>query len=161
MAEACNFVFDELEPGQRASYTRTIDFRHIQLFAAATGDVNPVHLDAAYAATTAFGEPIAHGMLTGGLVSAALALVLPGPGTVYLSQSLRFRAPVHVGDRITVELTVTDKNPRRQWVTLDCRAVNQHGKVVTQGSAEVIAPARKLSLELPPEPAVTLAGETP
>jgi 3-hydroxybutyryl-CoA dehydratase len=161
MAAQSNYTFDELEVGQSATYTRTIDYRHIQLFAAATGDVNPVHLDAGYAATTDFGEPIAHGMLTGGLVSAALALVLPGPGTVYLSQSLRFRAPVRIGDNITVELTVSEKNARRHWVTLDCRARNQHGKIVAQGAAEVIPPTQKLSLELPPEPEVAVSAATP
>lgn len=154
MAKQGNFTFDELQVGQSASYQRTIEQRHIELFAAATGDVNPVHLDPHYAATTAFGEPIAHGMLTGGLVSAALALVLPGPGTVYLNQSLRFRAPVKVGDTITVELAVTEKRKRGQRVSLDCRAVNQDGKLVASGSAEVMAPAEKISVELPPEPAV-------
>lgn len=157
MPEQGNFTFDELQVGQTARYTRTIEQRHIQLFAAATGDVNPVHLDPDYAASTPFGEPVAHGMLTGGLVSAALALVLPGPGTVFLGQSLRFRAPVMPGDTVTVELTVTEKRNRRQWVSIDCRAVNQHGKVVASGNAEVMAPTEKLTVALPPEPAVTIA----
>ncbi|MBN7796686.1 MaoC family dehydratase [Parahaliea mediterranea] len=157
MPEQGNFTFDELQVGQTASYTRTIEQRHIQLFAAATGDVNPVHLDPDYAASTPFGEPIAHGMLTGGLISAALALEMPGPGTVFLGQSLRFRAPVKPGDTVTIELTVTEKRSRRQWVSIDCRAVNQHGKVVASGSAEVMAPGEKLSVALPPEPAASIA----
>jgi len=158
MTSCSNFTFDELQAGQSATYTRTIERRQVQLFAAATGDVNPVHLDAAFAATTSFGEPIAHGMLTGGLVSAALALVLPGPGTIYLGQSLRFRLPVKIGDTITVTLTVLEKKDRRQRVSLDCKATNQHGKLVASGSAEVMAPSEKLTLELPPEPAVTLSN---
>lgn len=153
---ASNVTFDEIAVGQSARYSRTVETRHIQLFAAATGDVNPVHLDPAFAAATAFGEPIAHGMLTGGLVSAALALVLPGPGTIFLGQSLRFRAPVKVGDTVTVELTVTEKRERRQWVALDCRVTNQDGKVVASGSAEVMAPTEKLSVALPPEPRVEI-----
>lgn len=158
MTQQSNVTYAEITVGQSAHYSRVIEARHIQLFAAATGDVNPVHLDPDYAASTPFGEPIAHGMLTGGLVSAALALVLPGPGTVFLGQSLRFRAPVKAGDTITVELTVTEKRDRRQWVSLDCRALNQHGKVVASGTAEVMAPVDKLTVTLPPEPEVSLGA---
>ncbi|GAB3270613.1 MaoC family dehydratase [Parahaliea aestuarii] len=156
MSTRTNYTFDELSIGQSARYQRRIDMRHIQLFAAACGDTNPVHLDAAFAAGTPFGEPIAHGMLTGALVSAALALELPGPGTVYLGQSLRFRAPVKVGDTLTVELVVSELRERRQWVSLDCTVRNQHDKIVASGSAEVMAPAEKATLDLPPEPRFSL-----
>lgn len=147
-----NITFSELAVGLSATFTRTITAHHIQLFAAATGDVNPVHLDPAFAAGTPFGEPVAHGMLTGGLISAALATVLPGPGTVYLGQDLRFRLPVRIGDTVTVELAVTEKRERRQWVRLACRATNQHGKLVASGDAEVMAPTEKLRIALPQEP---------
>ncbi|MFV0278620.1 MAG: MaoC/PaaZ C-terminal domain-containing protein [Parahaliea sp.] len=156
MTSRSNFTYDELHVGQTARYQRGIDMNHIRLFAAASGDVNPVHLDPDFAAGTAFGEPIAHGMLTGGLVSAALALVLPGPGTIYLGQSLRFRAPVKPGDTLTVELTVTDKQDKRQRVNLDCKVLNQRDQVVASGTAEVMAPSEKLSIELPPEPVFQL-----
>ncbi len=141
MPEVRNHTFDELAIGQRAESTRTVTMEDIRLFAAASGDHNPLHLDPDYAAGTQFGECIAHGMFTGGLISAALAMQLPGPGTIYLSQSLAFRLPVKIGDTLTVQLTVTDKQPRRRQVTLDCLVLNQHGKKVVTGSAEVIAPA--------------------
>lgn len=159
MTTCVNFSYDELQPGQQATYSRTIEQRHIQLFAAATGDTNPVHLDPHYAASTEFGEPIAHGMLTGGLISAALALVMPGPGTVFLSQQLRFRTPVRVGDTVTIELTVAEKRDRLRWVSLQCRAVNQDAKVVATGTAEVIAPAARQTVELAEEPAISIQTE--
>lgn len=155
MNELTNYTFDELLIGQRAEYTKRVDERDIQLFAAVSGDVNPLHLDAEYAATTDFGERIAHGMLTGAFISAALALELPGPGTVYLGQSLRFRRPVRIGDEITVRLEVTEKREDKGFVTLSCDAVNQDGKSVVTGTAEVMAPREKLRLPRPPLPTVT------
>lgn len=150
MPEVSNHTFDELTIGQRAESTRTVTMADIRLFAAASGDHNPLHLDPAYAATTRFGGCIAHGMFTGALVSAALAMQMPGPGTVYLGQSLAFRLPVKVGDTLTVQLTVADKQPRRRQVTLDCLVLNQHGKTVVTGTAEVIAPAEKQTLTVAP-----------
>ena len=109
MPELGNFTYDEISIGQTARYSKLVEERDVKLFAAVSGDVNPVHLDADFAAGTPFGEPIAHGMLTGAIISAALAMELPGPGTVYLSQSLKFRLPVKPGDTITVALEVTGK----------------------------------------------------
>jgi 3-hydroxybutyryl-CoA dehydratase len=152
MSKLSNYTYDEIEIGQQASYSKTIGEQDIQMFAAVSGDVNPVHLDAEFAATTQFKQPIAHGMLTGALVSAALALELPGPGTIYLGQSLRFRLPVLIGDHITIELEVTEKRDDRKFVTLDCKALNQNGKVVASGIAEVMAPSEKLELEAPEIP---------
>ncbi len=153
MSTLSNFTFDELEIGQSAEYSRLVTDQDIQLFAAASGDVNPVHLDADYAASTQFGGCIAHGMLTGAFISAALAMRLPGPGTIYLGQSLKFRLPVKAGDEITVHLEVTEKQARRRLVTLACKALNQHGKAVATGTAEVMAPDEKLTLPCPPLPA--------
>ncbi len=158
MPQLVNYTYDEITLGQTASMTREITERDIQLFAAVSGDVNPVHLDADYAAATDFGEPIAHGMLSGALISAALAMELPGPGAVYIKQSLTFRLPVKVGDTVTIQLEVTDKKDRRRFVTLDCKALNQDGKVVANGTAEVIAPAEKISIERPEVPQVSLVG---
>ncbi len=149
MTRISNVPYDEITIGQTATYTREVGERDIALFAAASGDVNPVHLDAEYAAGTPFGERIAHGMLSGAFISAALAMSLPGPGTIYIGQTLRFRLPVKIGDTITVTLEVTEKHQRRQLVTLDCTATNQHGKVVTNGTAEVMAPTEKLELDMP------------
>lgn len=152
MSMLSNFTYDEIEIGQTARYSKTIEALDIQMFAAVSGDVNPVHLDAAFAATTQFKQPIAHGMLTGAVISAALAMELPGPGTIYLGQTLRFRLPVFIGDSITVELEVTEKRDDRKFVTLNCEAVNQDGKTVASGVAKVIAPTEKLELEKPELP---------
>ena len=124
------------------------------LFAAVSGDVNPVHLDADFAATTMFKQRIGHGAWTGSIISAALALELPGPGTIYLSQNLSFRAPVNIGDTVTINLEVTAKKDGKNIVTLNTQAVNQHGTTVAKGSAEVIAPTEKLSLTKPELPTI-------
>jgi acyl dehydratase len=151
-----NFTYDEISLGQTAEYVRTVTERDLTLFAAVSGDVNPVHLDEEFAKSTRFCGRIAHGMMTGALVSAALACVLPGPGTIYLNQSLRFTAPVKIGDAITIKLTVTAKRDDRRFVTLDCEAVNQNGEVIATGVAEVIAPREKMKLTAPELPAITL-----
>jgi 3-hydroxybutyryl-CoA dehydratase len=154
MGQISNHTFEEISVGQTATYTRTVEDRDIQLFAAASGDVNPVHLDDEFAAKTEFKGRIAHGMLTGAFISAALAMQLPGPGTVYIGQSLRFRLPVKIGDTVTVTLEVTEKRSRRNFVTLDCKATNQDGKLVASGTAEVIAPTERLVIDELPLPAV-------
>ena len=147
-----NYPIDQIAVGQTASYSKTLTERDVILFAACSGDVNPVHLDKTYAATTPFGEPIGHGMWTGALVSAAIATRLPGPGSVYRSQSLNFKHPVKIGDTVTVTLTVTEIKERLKLIALDCAAHNQDGRLIAKGIAEVIAPAEKLSIN---------AGELP
>jgi len=156
MKQISNYTYDEISIGQTASYSRTIGEKEIILFAAATGDVNPVHLDAEFAAGTLFKERIAHGMLTGGIISAALALVLPGPGTIYLGQSLRFQRPVKLGDELTARLQVSAKRDDKKIVTLDCEVLNQHGKTVANGTAEIMAPGEKIVIDQPSEPRVTV-----
>ena len=148
--------YDALEIGQSADYTKTVSEQDIVLFAAISGDVNPVHLNESYARTTVFGERIAHGMLTGSLVSAALAMTLPGPGSIYLGQSLKFRRPVKINDTITVHLEVTDKRDAKKIVTLDCKVTNQNGDVVATGTADVIAPTEKIQLETPALPNIQI-----
>ena len=111
-----NVTFDEIAIGDTATYTRLITNQEVEAFAAISGDHNPLHLDPEYAATTDFGECIAHGMLTGALISAAIAMQLPGPG-LSTSARIQFRAPVMLGDTLTVTLTVTDKHAKRPWVT--------------------------------------------
>ena len=131
-----NLTFDEIEIGDTTTYSRLITNQEVEAFAAISGDHNPLHLDPDYAATTSFGECIAHGMLTGALISAAIAMQLPGPGSVYLSQQIQFRAPVFLGDTLTVTLTVTDKHAKRPWITLKCE-VDKSGRSIRspRGSA--------------------------
>jgi 3-hydroxybutyryl-CoA dehydratase len=127
-----------LNPGDKASRTTTITDDMIRAFAALTGDSNPVHLDDAYAATTRFGRRIAHGMIAAGLISATLANDLPGPGTVYLSQTLQFKAPVYPGDTITTTVEVKSVRPDKPIVTLGTVCKNQEDRAVLEGEAVVL-----------------------
>lgn len=145
-----NVTYDEIEVGNTASFSKTLTEQDLVLFATTSGDVNPVHLDQEYAKNSMFGERIGHGMWSAGLVSATLATVLPGPGTIYLGQTLSFRRPVKIGDRLTASLTVTGKQDEKKQVTLDCKVTNQDGKVVVTGEAVVIAPSEKVRLEKAP-----------
>jgi len=156
MSALTNYTYDEITIGQTATYSKDITEKDVRLFAHVSGDVNPVHLDAEFAAGTQFKERIAHGMLTGAVVSAAIAMELPGPGTIYLGQSLRFRMPVKLGDSITVNLEVTKKRDDKKFVTLDCKVVNQNDELVATGTAEVMAPSEKMSIERPALPNVTV-----
>lgn len=147
-----NRTFDEIAVGDSASLTRTVSQQDIELFAVISGDVNPARLDPGHADTAMFHRIIAQGMLEAGLISAVLGTRLPGPGTVYLGQNLRFLAPVVTGDRITATLTVTEKQADSRDVTLDCRCTNQNGDVVIRGTAHVRAPKDKMRgprVELP------------
>jgi acyl dehydratase len=127
-----------LQPGDKASRTTPITDEMIRLFAGLTGDTNPVHLDEAYAAGTRFGRRIAHGMIAAGLISATLANDLPGPGTVYLSQTLQFKAPVYPGDTITTTVEVKSVRPDKPIVTLITTCKNQSDAVVLTGEAVVL-----------------------
>ena len=139
-----NRTFDEIKVGDSASLQRTLDTRDIQLFAVMSGDVNPAHVDPEYAASSLFHEVIAHGMWGGALISTVLGTLYPGPGTVYIDQSLHFSRPVTIGDTITVTVTVKEKFERTRHVILDCHCVNQEGRSVIRGTAEVLAPAEKV-----------------
>src|SRR5690606_24321683 len=139
-----NRTFDELAVGDTASIERTLAQQDIQLFAVLSGDVNPTHIDPEFAASTRYSGVIAHGMWGGALISAVLGTRLPGPGTVYLGQTLRFLAPVKLGDRLTVQVTVTALDPGKRCVTLACSCTNQDGKQVIEGEAHVIAPDERI-----------------
>lgn len=145
-----NRCYDELAIGDSASLARTLTQRDIELFAILSGDVNPAHLDEAYARETPFHKVIAHGMWGGTLISTVLGTRLPGPGTIYVRQSLAFLRPVGLGDLITVTVTVKDKLDKHR-VVLECACTNQAGKAVITGEAEVIAPDTKVR-----RPAATL-----
>ncbi|MCL6414629.1 MaoC family dehydratase N-terminal domain-containing protein [Aestuariirhabdus sp. Z084] len=156
MKTLTNYTFEELEIGSSATFERTLEERDLVLFAAVSGDVNPLHLDPEFASTTQFGERIAHGAWSGSLISAALANVMPGPGTVYLGQNLKFQRPVKLGDRLTVQLEVKEKKERRHQVTFITQVVNQDGKTVVSGEAQVMAPTEKMTLEAPVLPAISI-----
>jgi phosphate acetyltransferase len=151
-----NRTFDELQVGDSASIARTLTYKDIELFAIMSGDVNPAHVDEEFARSDMFHRIIAHGMWGGALISTVLGTQLPGPGAVYLGQSLRFRRPVCLGDTITVTVRVAEKFAEKCRVTLDCQATNQRGELVISGTAEVIAPTEKISRERVTLPEVKL-----
>lgn len=152
-----NITYAELNEGDTATFTRTLSEDQLVLFAAVSGDVNPVHLDPEYAAESMFKERIAHGMWSGALISAALATVMPGPGTIYLEQSMAFRRPVKLEDTLTVHLTVLRKEPKGR-VVIQCDVRNQNDQKVVSGEAKVIAPSEKVLLHKPHLPKITIEG---
>jgi 3-hydroxybutyryl-CoA dehydratase len=129
-----------LKIGDRAQRVKTITEDDVRLFAQASGDTNSVHLDAAYAAKTIFKRPIAHGMLTASVISAVLGCDLPGLGTIYLSQNLKFKAPVYIGDTITAVVELTAYREDKRIATFSTTVTNQDGTLVVEGEAVVIAP---------------------
>ncbi len=137
--EAVVADLEGLSVGQTATFSKAIEMADIVAFAEASGDTNPVHLDAELAAKTQFGRPIAHGMLTAGLISAVLGTKLPGSGCIYLSQSLKFKAPVMPGDKVTAraEIVAIDLDRRRVTVATTCSVGD---KVVVEGEAVLMIP---------------------
>ena len=133
---------EDIEIGMSRSLWKTVTDRDIELFAEVSTDHNPVHLDDDYARDTIFEGRIAHGMLTAGLISAVIGEQLPGHGTVYLGQTLKFMAPVRPGDRVEARVTVTDMDLRKRRVTMDTTC-EIGGKPVLKGEAVVLAPSRK------------------
>jgi len=133
---------EDMEIGMTRSLSKIVTDRMIELFAEVSSDRNPVHLDESYARDTIFEGRIAHGMLTAGLISAVIGEQLPGHGTVYLGQTLKFMAPVRPGDRVTATVTVTAMDIARRRVTLDC-ACRVGDRVVLKGEALVLAPSAK------------------
>lgn len=150
-----NITYDELQEGDSATYARTLTEDELVLFAAVSGDVNPVHLDSDFAAESDYRERIAHGMWSGSLISAALATVMPGPGTIYREQSLSFRRPVRLDDTLTVNLKVVSKG-RRNLVIFSCDVRNQNDEQIVFGDAKVIAPTQKMSFTKPRLPKITI-----
>src|SRR5471032_467884 len=139
-----NITYDELTVGQIARQSRTLTADDIAAFAAVSGDVNPAHLDAEYADQTLFHGVIAHGMWGAALISKLLGTCLPGPGTIYLEQTLRFLKPVRVGYTLRITATVLTKESVKKHVTLECEIKNQTGALVLAGVATVIAPGEKV-----------------
>ena len=156
MAYIENMTFDEIHPGDSARLKHTLTTKDIQLFAAMSGDVNPAHVDAEFAKTDMFHTIIAHGMWGASLISTVLGTELPGPGAIYLDQTLKFLHPVTPGDTLTVNVTVTDKNPDKNIIHLECSCVNQNNIPVITGIATVIAPNIKIRRKRMELPVVTL-----
>ena len=132
---------EDLKVGQQAMFGRTVTDADILAFAGVSGDTNPIHLHDGFARTTRFGQRIAHGMLSGSYISTVIGTKLPGPGAVYVSQTMNFKAPVIIGDTITAIATITAIDQGRRRVTLKTQCLNGD-KVVIDGEATVLVPRR-------------------
>lgn len=142
-----NRTFDEINLQDSASICKRISQHDIESFALLSGDYNPAHLDSDYAENTMFKGVIAHGMWGGTLISAVLGTQLPGPGTIYLEQTLRFLKPVFPDDEVTATVTVIEKHATKPIIKCQCEVTNQKGKTVISGVATVMAPTEKVSRE--------------
>lgn len=151
-----NRTFDEIQEGDSASLVRQLTERDIQLFAVMSGDVNPAHVDREFARDDRFHQIIGHGMWAGSLISTVLGTQLPGPGTIYLDQSLHFRNPVRLGDTITVTITAREKKSKDHSIIFDCACTRQDGEIAAEGVAEVLAPTKKVRRERIRMPDVSL-----
>jgi 3-hydroxybutyryl-CoA dehydratase len=133
--------FEDLSIGMEASLVRTIGGNDLHVFASLTGDANPIHLDEAYAAATSFRQRIAHGMLSASFISAVFGTQLPGPGCIYISQTLNFRAPVYIGDHVTATVRISDLIEHRKRAIFTC-ACTVGRKLVVEGEAVIQIPSR-------------------
>lgn len=134
---------NEIKLGDKASVEKTISETDIYLFAGITGDLNPAHVNQVASEQTMFKGRVAHGILVTGLISNCLGMHLPGPGTIYMGQQVKFTAPVHIGDTIKAEVEVIEMNVEKNRVKLKTVCTNQHGKVVIDGEALVMPPKKK------------------
>jgi phosphotransacetylase/acyl dehydratase len=151
-----NKIYDEIKIGDSASLTRTLTKADIQLFATVTGDMNPAHLDEAYAKTDIFHQIVGHGMWTGSMFSVLLGMQLPGPGTIYLNQTLKFLKPVHLGDTVTASVKAIAKDDKHKRITFETLCANQKGEHVVEGEAIALAPTEKISWNVLPLPQVQM-----
>jgi 3-hydroxybutyryl-CoA dehydratase len=140
------YYFEDLEVGMEASFAKTVSEADIIAFAEVTGDKNPVHLDPVYAAKTIFKQTIAHGMLTAGYISAVFGMELPGPGAIYVSQTLNFRAPVKIGDRVVAKVRVMELYPPKRRARFEC-ICTVDGKPVLEGEAVLMVPSRPVAAQ--------------
>ena len=127
----------QFSPGESATFVKTITSADIEIFAALSGDHNPLHLNSEYAAKTRFKQRIAHGMLTASLISTVIGMYLPGPGAIYLGQELKFIKAVFVDDTITASVTMDVFDQEKKLMTLKTSCINQHGETVLRGEAKV------------------------
>ena len=141
MDELRGYCLEDLEVGMSAVYTKTVTDADLVLFAGVSGDINPMHVDQEYAKTTMFEGRIAHGMLTASFISAVLGTKLPGPGCIYLNQTLKFKAPVRPGETVKAKVTIKAIDPERARVTVDT-VCTVAGKPVIEGEAVLMVPRR-------------------
>ncbi len=135
---ATEYTYEGISVGDKASFSKTISEADVSGFAGITGDFNPVHVNQVFAEKSQFKKRIAHGMLSASLISTVLGTRLPGANTIYLSQEVKFTAPVYLGDTLTAEVEVTEKNDKKKILTLKTTVVNQEGKTVVDGQAKVM-----------------------
>ena len=142
MSEVAQVFIEDMREGMRAALEKTFTEDDVLAFAALTGDNNPAHVDADFAASSVFGRQVVHGMFTASLISAVLGTKLPGRGAIYVSQTIQFRKPVFIGDTVRAEVEISAIDARRKRVTLATRCLVE-GKPVLRGEAVVIAPSRE------------------
>ncbi len=142
MSEAARVFIEDMREGMRAALEKTFTEDDVLAFAALTGDNNPAHVDADFAASSVFGRQVVHGMFTASLISAVLGTKLPGGGAIYVSQTIQFRKPVFIGDTVRAEVEISAIDARRKRVTLATRCLVA-GRPVLRGEAVVIAPSRE------------------
>ena len=133
-------TINEMFVGQQASFAKTVTETDVYLFAGITGDLNPAHTNQVASEKTMFKGRIAHGMLSAGFISTVLGMYMPGPGTIYMGQELKFTKPVRFGDTVTATATVIEKNEEKNILKLETVATNQKGEVVIKGVATVMPP---------------------
>lgn len=139
-----NRTFNEIKVGDSASLVRVLTEKDIQVFAIMSGDINPAHVDVEYAQSDMFHKIIGHGMWGGALISTVLGTQLPGPGTIYVKQTILFKKPVAIGDTLTVTVTAKEKMPEKNRIIFSCECRNQQNEIVMEGQAEVVAPTEKI-----------------
>ena len=135
------YYIDDLKPGLSESFTKTVTERDVELFGEVSGDVNPVHFDEAFAAKTIFKGRIAHGVLSSSYISTVLGMKMPGPGTIFMSLTTRFKAPVRIGETVVTTCTVREVNEEKRRVIFDC-VCKVGDTTVVEGEAMVMAPSR-------------------
>ncbi|KOA18242.1 (R)-specific enoyl-CoA hydratase [Clostridium homopropionicum DSM 5847] len=133
-------TIDQIQLGDKASFTKTMSETDVYLFAGISGDLNPAHVNQVDSEKTMFKGRICHGMLVSSLISTVLGMYLPGPGTIYMSQEVRFLSPVRMGDTVTAEAEVIERNVEKNRLVLKTTVTNQDGKVVIEGQAKVMPP---------------------
>lgn len=153
-----NITYDELNEGDFATFTKTLTEQELVLFAAASGGLNPNAIDALNASEATFEDGIGHGMWSGTLISAALASVMPGAGSIQLEQNLKFKCAVNIGDTLSVKLRVKEKL-ERQRVLFDCEVINQDQTLVAIGDSLVVAPRKKINMEAQELPRIKIESE--
>ena len=133
-------TIEQISIGDKANFTKTISETDVYLFAGITGDLNPAHVNEIEASKSVFKGRIAHGILVSGLISTVLGMYLPGPGTIYMGQELKFLAPVKIGDTITAEVEVIEVINEKNRIRVRTTCINQHGRLIIDGSALVMPP---------------------